>query len=187
MTQRWETHPQTLQTLKRLVRHDAVIWGCLKDLTTAEEVSERLIVYPPTLIPDLCTAKKQIYHTTDLGVGCVQRVCTSVLETAIHLGSLDKDALVTLRYQHGNVFCYIKPYDLPPTVSLTKDVYLTVGVESQILADFHLGKYHWHHALYQYTHLDGKVTTLQKLLATKRFTSVCIDTYDDTYSDSIPY
>jgi hypothetical protein len=100
---------------------------------------------------------------------------------------VDKETPIHLRYKHGNLFCYIRPEDLPSTITLTQDVYFTVDKVRQILAWFHLGKYHWHHVLYEYSHLDERVTTLQKLLATKRFTSVYINPYDYRYSDSIPY
>lgn len=187
MTARWETHPKTRDALKRLVRHDAVPWGTLKDLTTVDEVLERLQQCPPVLIPDLTTKLVEVYHSADLGVGCVARVSSSLLETAMQIGQIDPETPITLRYRHGNLFCVVKPEDLPPMASLSQDVYFMVNTETHALISTHIGKYHWHHAMYQYYHLDKKVTTLKKLLDTKRFTSVYIDTGGDSELIDIPY
>ena len=187
MTARWETHPKTLKALKTLVRHDAVPWGCLKDLTTAEEVSCRLIALPPVIVPDLSTPLIRVYHTTDLGVGCVARISACVLQTALETGQMPPETLVTLRFRHGNLFCTIKAQELPPQISLSQDVYLMVDPQANALFATHIGKYHWHHLLYQYKHLDGKVTTLKKLLESKRFTSIYIDTGGDELVENTLY
>lgn len=187
MTARWETHPKTQDALKRLVRHDVVPWGCLKDLTTVDQVLERLAQCPPVLIKDLSSPMIHVYHTADLGVGCVTRIDTSVLENAMLMGQIDPETPITLRYRLGNLFCLIKPEELPAMVSLSQDVYFLVSTETNALITTHIGKYHWHHAMYQYYHLDKKVTTLKKLLDTKRFTSVCIDLGGDDHLLDIPY
>jgi hypothetical protein len=117
----------------------------------------------------------------------VARVSVELLSTAVQTGQLDPDTMVRLSFKHGNLFALVRPEGLPPSVTLSQDVYLAIDTQTNCLAWHHLGRLHQHHALYDYRHLDGKSTTLDRLLKTRRFTSVGIGVEDDFDFCDIPY
>ena len=186
MTDHWIDHPKTLQVLTELVCSDLVPLGRLTQFTAAEDVLKRLKSYPPVKLPDYTTSGTTLLHTRDLGVCALSRMCISVLHTAVHTGKLDPSTKVYLYYRQGNLFAFMKSQDLPKTVTLSLDVYLTVDTSEQCLVGYHIGKLHTHHALYDYRHLDSKMTTIEKLLKTNRFTSIYIGSEEDFGLCDIP-
>lgn len=187
MTVPWVNHPQTLPALQRLVRQDLWPWGRLCNFTEPQAVAERLNASPAAFIKDQSSSLIHVYHTRELGVARAWRVSLSTLALAVQSQQIDAYAPVTLRYQHGNVFCLISPEHVPLSVQLSQDLYLYVDSQQQCLIGHHVGKHHWHHALYTYTHLDGKVTSLSKLIQTQRFSSVYISTGSEDALLDIPY
>lgn len=187
MDNTWVDHPHTLELLKVIVQHDLVPWGCLTEIKSPQEVLVRLKHYPPVELPDYRTKHTSVLLTRDLGLGALSRISTDILTTAIQMGSISKTALVTLSFRHGNLFAFIHPEDLDKTVLISTEVYLGINLQTPCLAWWHLGKLHTHHALYDYAHLDGKVTTLEKLLLSKRFTSVYVGAKEDFKYCDLPF
>lgn len=187
MPLRWESHPQTRRVLDSLLPHTTVPWGCLKEPDTVDHVVEKLLADPAVKIPDLSTSLVDVYHSCSLGIACVSRLCTAVLETAVHHHQLSKETLIYLQYRYGNLRAVIRGQELPQTLALSSDIYFIVSKESGALLTTHVGKYHRHQELYQYSHLDGRVTNLEKLLAVKRFSSVWVATSDPIGEIDIPF
>lgn len=147
----------------------------------------RLKACPPVRLPDHTTKGFSLYHTPDLGVGELFRVEGHELRTAMQRGQVDPLTVVYLRYCHGNLFALMKPQELPASLTHTQDVYLWVDTQVQVLAGWELGKHTKHHALYDYGHLDGKTTTVEKLVKSERFTSVTLAVHEDFEFCDIPY
>lgn len=187
MHEHWLHHPQTLQALQKLVRRDFWEWGCLYQITDPKDVIARLNHFPAAFLRDLSTPYIHVYHTRELGLGHTYRIHTKCLAWAVQTHQLPADTCVALKYQHGNLFCTIDPEVLSPTLKYSQDVYLYVDAKERCLFSHHIGSYHWHHALYEYQHLDGKTTTVEKLLKADRFTSVYLDTSDPDGLSDIPY
>lgn len=187
MTQRWETHPETLQTLSHLLPTSIYLREGLIDLKTVKEVSERLVEHSPILIPDYSTRQYDVYCSRDLGRGYVSRLDAATLETLLQGQFTSPDTLIHLKFQYGNLFALIPRDSVPDSALLTQDVYISVERATGIAFATHIGKYHYHHQLFEYGHLDSKTTSLGKLLQTRRFTSICIATDDNLRLTDLPF
>ena len=183
----WLEKPKTRQVLGTLVRHNSLVWGTLQLLNTVDEVLDILTKNPPVEIKDYGTDKTTVLHTAALGPAFVRRISTQVLENFLSARLLKPETIIYLRYKHGNLRALVKPEDLDPMVLKSLDIYFTVDRQTNELISHHVGKYHSHHELYDYYHLDAKITNLQKLLDSKRFTSVWIAHQEDFDIIDIPY
>ena len=184
----WETHPQTRERLRWLIKRDAVPWGCLVHSRSVDELVVQLQQDRPVRIPDLDTLNYHVYHTRALGVACVSRISTALLHNAVTTQQLSDQTLIYLQYRYGNLRALIRGQELPPTLAMSADIYLLVSVDRPALISTHVGAFHPHQTLYDYRHLDGRVTTLQKLLTSKHFTTVWVTTPDPTVEiEDIPY
>ena len=187
MQDSWVDHPNTLELLQSLVYHPLVPWGRLTQIKAPMEVIARLKATPAVALPDYTTPRTLTVHSQDLGIGALKRISTEVLAHVCQQGLLSASTPVDLRFRQGNLFALIKPTDLPKEALYSTDVYFGVDLDQNCLAWYHIGKMHAHHALYDYAHLDHRRTTLEKLLLSKRLSSVYVGLEDDYGFCDLPF